>query len=50
MLDMKWLAKAELFRVPLLGWMLRMAGDVPIDRSDRRQSAKAWLQCAQYLR
>lgn len=49
-LDMKWLAKAELFRVPLVGWMLRMAGDVPIDRSDRRQGAKAWLQCARYLR
>jgi 1-acyl-sn-glycerol-3-phosphate acyltransferase len=49
-LDTKWLAKAELFRVPLLGWMLRMAGDVPVDRSDRRKSAKALLQCARYLR
>src|SRR5579862_5829485 len=35
-LDTKWLAKAELFRVPLLGWMLRMAGDVSVDRKDRR--------------
>src|ERR1017187_7518268 len=49
-LDTKWLAKAELFRLPLLGWMLRMAGDVPIDRSDRRKGAKAILQCARYLR
>lgn len=49
-LDTKWLAKAELFRVPLLGWMLRMAGDVPVERSDRRKSAKALLQCARYLR
>jgi len=49
-LDTKWLAKAELFRVPLLGWMLRMAGDVPVARSDRRKSAKALLQCARYLR
>jgi 1-acyl-sn-glycerol-3-phosphate acyltransferase len=49
-LDTKWLAKAELFRLPLLGWMLRMAGDVPIERSDRRKGAKAMLQCARYLR
>src|ERR1022692_1074914 len=49
-LDTKWLAKAELFRVPLVGWMLRMAGDVPVERSDRRKSAKALLQCARYLR
>jgi len=49
-LDTKWLAKAELFRVPLVGWMLRMAGDVPVERSDRRKSAKALLTCARYLR
>jgi 1-acyl-sn-glycerol-3-phosphate acyltransferase len=49
-LDTKWLAKAELFRVPVLGWMLRMAGDVPVERSDPRKSAKALLQCARYLR
>jgi 1-acyl-sn-glycerol-3-phosphate acyltransferase len=49
-LDTKWLGKAELFRLPLLGWMCRMAGDVPIDRSDTRKGAKALLQCARYLR
>ena len=49
-LDTKWLAKAELFRLPLVGWMLRMAGDVPVERSDKRKGAKALLQCARYLR
>ena len=48
--DTKWLAKAELFQLPVVGWMLRMAGDVPIERSDRRNSAKAMLRCARYLR
>ena len=48
--DTKWLAKAELFELPVVGWMLRMAGDIPIERSDRRNSAKALLQCARYLR
>ncbi len=49
-LDTKWLAKAELFRIPLVGWMLRMAGDVPVDRNLPRQGAKAMLKCAKYLR
>ena len=49
-LDTKWLGKAEVWRLPILNWMLRWAGDVPIDRSDRRVGAKAMLQCARYLR
>jgi 1-acyl-sn-glycerol-3-phosphate acyltransferase len=49
-LDAKWLSKAELFRLPVMGWMLRMAGDIPVDRSDRRKGAQALLQCARYLR
>ena len=49
-LDTKWLAKAELFRLPVAGWMLRMAGDVPIERSDRRKGAIAMMRCARYLR
>jgi 1-acyl-sn-glycerol-3-phosphate acyltransferase len=48
--DTKWLAKAELFRIPIVGWMLRMAGDIAIDRSNPRQAATALLRCADYLR
>jgi len=49
-LDTKWLAKASLFRIPVVGWMMRMAGDVPVERTDRRKAAQALLQCARYLR
>ena len=49
-IDAKWLAKAELFRLPGVGWMLRMAGDVPVERTDRRKGAKALMQCVRYLR
>jgi 1-acyl-sn-glycerol-3-phosphate acyltransferase len=49
-IDTKWLAKAELFRMPIVGWMLRMARDIPVERSDRGKSARALMQCAQWLR
>jgi 1-acyl-sn-glycerol-3-phosphate acyltransferase len=48
--DAKWLAKAELFKVPIVGWMLRMSGDVPVERDDRRKSARSLLECARRLR
>ena len=48
--DTKWLAKAELFRVPLIGRMMSMAGDIPVERGDRRKAAAALLQAARYLR
>lgn len=49
-LDTKWLTKAELFRVPVVGFMLRAAGDVPVERTDTSKGARAILQCARYLR
>ena len=48
--DAKWLAKAELFRLPVVGWMMRMAGDVAVERGDRRKAAQALLQCARLLK
>lgn len=32
--EMKWVAKKELFDVPVLGWMMAMAGDIAVDRKD----------------
>jgi len=47
-LDTKWLGKAEVWRLPILNWMLRWAGDVPIDR-DSRARARKHVQCAPIL-
>jgi len=33
--EMKFLSKKSIFRIPLLGWQMRIAGDVPILRGDR---------------
>jgi len=38
--EMKWLSKDTIFRIPVMGWMMHMAGDVPITRG-RRDSAQA---------
>jgi 1-acyl-sn-glycerol-3-phosphate acyltransferase len=32
----RWLAKAELFRIPLFGLTMRIAGYIPVERQDRR--------------
>ena len=39
--EMKWLSKAEVMRLPLMGWMMRMAGDIPVERGDARSRAEA---------
>lgn len=39
--EMKWVAKAELFRVPVVGWMLKLAHDIPVKRLDRGSRARA---------
>lgn len=49
-LSAKWLAKAELFRVPMFGWMMRMSRHIPVERSEKRKAAHALLQCARTLR
>lgn len=48
--DAKWLAKAELFKVPFFGWMMRSGGHIGVERGDRRKSAQALLQCARVLK
>jgi len=30
--EMKWIAKKELFNVPVIGWMMKMAGDISVNR------------------
>jgi 1-acyl-sn-glycerol-3-phosphate acyltransferase len=32
--DMRWIAKEELFKVPVVGWLLKMSGDIAIRRGD----------------
>jgi 1-acyl-sn-glycerol-3-phosphate acyltransferase len=47
--EMKWVAKAELFRVPFIGWMMQIAGDIPVDRQDKMSGARAFVHAKDYL-
>jgi 1-acyl-sn-glycerol-3-phosphate acyltransferase len=47
--EMKWVAKEELFRIPWVGWMLRMSGDIPIRRGDVESGGEALARAKAYL-
>lgn len=46
---MKWVAKAELFEIPILGWMMRLAGHIPLVRDNLIGGAHALLLAEKYL-
>lgn len=48
--EMKWLSKAELFRIPVLGWLMHLAGDIPVDRGNPRSAAEAMVRCKGILK
>jgi 1-acyl-sn-glycerol-3-phosphate acyltransferase len=48
--EMKWVAKQELFQIPIVGWMMRLAGDIPLERGDARSGARVLANAARYLR
>lgn len=47
--EMKWLSKSAFFRIPAVGWLMRLAGDIPLVRGDRDSVAEAMAQCRQRL-
>ncbi|MCI0571373.1 MAG: 1-acyl-sn-glycerol-3-phosphate acyltransferase [Myxococcaceae bacterium] len=48
--DMRFIAKEEIFRLPLLGWMMKLGGDIPLKRGDKesvermREACRATLE------
>jgi 1-acyl-sn-glycerol-3-phosphate acyltransferase len=47
--EMKWLAKDSIFKIPVMGWMMRMAGDIPINRGNRGSAQQALEACRDRL-
>jgi 1-acyl-sn-glycerol-3-phosphate acyltransferase len=47
--EMKWMGKVELFNLPIVGWMMKLAGDIAVDRKNARSGAQALLRAQYYL-
>lgn len=47
--EMKWMGKVELFKLPVIGWMMRLAGDLSVDRKSPRSGAQALMKAQRYL-
>lgn len=45
----KYLGKASVFDVPVFGWALRIAGEVPVVRGDRESGARALRELERWL-
>lgn len=47
--EMKWLSKAELFRLPVMGWLMALAGDIPLKRGFGPSAIEAIARCREVL-
>lgn len=47
--DFRWMAKKELFRIPLFGWGMKLAGYIPVDRSGGKKAVKSLDEAAQRI-
>jgi 1-acyl-sn-glycerol-3-phosphate acyltransferase len=47
--EMKWVGKEELFKIPWIGWMLRLTGDIAVRRGDSESGGEAVAKARAYL-
>lgn len=47
--DFRWLAKKELFQIPLFGWAMRRAGYIPVDRGHGRKALVSLQEAARRI-
>ncbi|MHB8875467.1 MAG: lysophospholipid acyltransferase family protein [Myxococcaceae bacterium] len=47
--EMKWLSKASMFRMPIVGWSMWLAGDIPLQRGTAESTREAMARCARWL-
>jgi 1-acyl-sn-glycerol-3-phosphate acyltransferase len=45
----RWLAKEELFRIPLFGFAMRRTGYIPVDRSDHKKAIRSMAEAARRI-
>ncbi len=47
--EMKWVAKKVLFNFPVAGWLMRLAGDIPVNRSDKTSRGSVYGKARKVL-
>jgi 1-acyl-sn-glycerol-3-phosphate acyltransferase len=48
--QLRWVSKAVLFRVPFMGWAMRAASYIPVERNNRKQSYQAFLNTLEAIK
>jgi 1-acyl-sn-glycerol-3-phosphate acyltransferase len=48
--EMKWLGKEQLFKIPFLGWMMWLSGDIPLKRGRKDSIVTAMSACGDRLK
>ncbi len=49
-IQFRWIAKAELFRLPFLGWAMTRIGYIPIERESPKKAYRSMLQAAEKVK
>ncbi len=48
-MEMKWLSKSEFFKIPVVGWAMRLIKDIRLERGDRKSGVEALQECRDRL-
>lgn len=48
-MEMKWMSKSDFFKIPVLGWGMRLVGDIRLERGDRKSGVQALQDCRDRL-
>ncbi len=48
--DFRWIAKTSLFKIPVIGWTMRLAGYIGIDRDDAKGAYRSMEKAAEKIR
>ncbi len=49
-IQIRWMAKASLFRVPLVGWSMWAAGYISVDRENKKKAYKSFLTTVEKIK
>ena len=48
--QIRWVAKSSLFKIPFMGWAMSAAGYIPVERNNRKQSYQAFLSTLEAIK